>query len=97
MTRYEKLINGTKEEMVNEFVAAIKWARELPEKDWKCLTTGWPGLEGLVRETLDFKLPGTVAEPTGNKYTCQHVHRIYDWDGADCWCTLYNKECDSCR
>ena len=53
MTRYEKLINGTKQDMVADFVLAIKWARELPTKDWSALVNGWPGLEGLVCEVLD--------------------------------------------
>lgn len=55
MTLYEKLITGTKEDLINEFVLAIKWARELPKKDWYYVThdIGGDGLERLVKETLD--------------------------------------------
>lgn len=56
MTRYEKLINDTKQDMVAEIVAAIKWARALPTKDWSALVNGWPGLEGLVCEVLDWEV-----------------------------------------
>jgi hypothetical protein len=53
MTRYEKIINGNKKDMVSEFVSAIKWARTLPASDWSNIVNGWPGLEGLVCEVLD--------------------------------------------
>lgn len=53
MTRYEKIINGNKKDMVSEFVLAIKWARALSTSDWSNLVNGWPGLEGLVCEVLD--------------------------------------------
>lgn len=102
MTHYEKLMNGTKEDMVHELVLAIKWARELPEKDWKCIVNGWRGLEGFVQDTLDVKIPSgddAIAEALiRNKYNCKYAYRTYeDYDGAEYWCTLYNKDCDSCR
>ncbi len=53
MTRYEKLINGTKEELVNEFLLAMTWARNVPDHEWNLIINGWPGLEGLVSEVLD--------------------------------------------
>lgn len=53
MTRYEKLISGAKEDLVNEFVLAMKWVRDLPAEDWMCLVDGCPGLEGLMLEVLD--------------------------------------------
>ena len=102
MTRYEKLISGTKEDLINEIVLVAKWARELTNMEWKCITQGWGGLEGFVRETLDIKLIDnnnkTEKVSTGNKYTCCYAHRTYDdRDGAEYWCTLYNKDCDSCK
>lgn len=55
MTLYEKLITGTKEDLINEFVLAIKWARELSKKDWYNVThdIDGDGLERLVKETLE--------------------------------------------
>lgn len=55
MTLYEKLITGTKEDLINEFVLAIKWARELSKKDWYHIThdISGCGLERLVKETLE--------------------------------------------
>lgn len=102
MTRYEKLINGTKEELVNEFVLVAKWARGLSNKDWNVITTGWGGLEKFVEDTLNVSLPlnseTSVKAPTHNKYNCPYVHRTYDdRDGPEYWCTLYKKDCDGCR
>lgn len=101
MTRYEKLIKGTKEDMINEFVLAIKWAKGLSTKDWNAIVNGWGGLEKFVQDVLDVKIPdntsSAVKTPTGNKYDCPYVHRTYeDRDGPEYWCTLYNKDCDSC-
>ena len=53
MTRYEKLINGTKEELMNEFLLAMTWARNLPDYEWNLIVNGWPGLPGLVSEVFD--------------------------------------------
>ena len=55
MTLYEKLVTGTKEDMVNEFVLAINWARELSKKDWYNVThdISGRGLERLVKEILE--------------------------------------------
>lgn len=55
MTRYEKLINGTKAELVSEFVNAMTWARELSNHDWNCILNDCSGLGmyGFVCETLD--------------------------------------------
>lgn len=40
MTHYERLMNGTKEDMVNEIVLVAKWARNLSSADWNNITTG---------------------------------------------------------
>lgn len=53
MTRYEKLISGTKEELMDEFLLAMTWARNLPDHEWNCIVNGWPGLNGLVSEIFD--------------------------------------------
>lgn len=50
MTHYEKLMNGTKEDMINELVLAIKWAHELPAKDWNCIKGD---LKQFVRDVLN--------------------------------------------
>lgn len=53
MTRYEKLMSGTKEDLINEFILVAKWARDLSSADWRNITTGWGGLEKFVRDALD--------------------------------------------
>ena len=53
MTHYERLMNGTKENLIAELVAVAKWARHLPSKDWTSILWSTDGLEGFVRETLD--------------------------------------------
>lgn len=53
MTHYERLMNGTKEDLIAELVLVAKWARNLPSKDWTNILWSTDGLEGFVRETLD--------------------------------------------
>ena len=53
MTHYERLMGGTKEDLVKELVEVAKWARNLPSKDWTNIILSTDGLEGFVRETLD--------------------------------------------
>lgn len=53
MTHYERLINGTKEDLIKEFAEVAKWARHLPSKEWTSILWSTDGLEGFVRETLD--------------------------------------------
>ena len=53
MTHYERLMGGTKEDLVKELVEVAKWARNLPSKDWTNIIWSTGGLEGFVRETLD--------------------------------------------
>ena len=51
MTYYEKLANGTKEDLINELVLVITWARGLSNRDWRDINS--VGLEQFVRDTLD--------------------------------------------
>ena len=96
MTHYEKLIAGTKEDMVNEIVLVAKWARNLSSADWNAITIGWGGLEKFVRDTLDRKYIDTA--PTHDKHTCKYVYRTFeDRDGPQYCCKLYNKDCDRCQ
>ena len=53
MTHYERLMNGTKEDLITELVKVAHWARNLPSKDWTSILWSTDGLEGFVRETLD--------------------------------------------
>ena len=53
MTHYERLMSGTKEDLIAELVAVAKWARHLPSKEWTSILWSTDGLEGFVRETLD--------------------------------------------
>lgn len=96
MTLYEKLMNGTKEDLIHEFVLVAKWARELSNADWNSITIGQGGLEKFVQDTLDRKYIDVA--PTHNKDTCKYVYRTFeDLDGPQYWCRLYDKDCDNCN
>lgn len=102
MTLYEKLSNGTKEDLVNELVLVAKWARNLSNEDWNNITTGWGGLEKFVRDTLDRKFPenndSALSATTRYSIRCPYVYRTFeDRDGPEYWCRLKNKDCDGCR
>lgn len=53
MTHYERLMNGTKEDLIKEFVEIAKWARHLSSKDWTSILWSEGGLENFMREVLD--------------------------------------------
>lgn len=53
MTHYERLMNGTKEDLVAELVLVAEWARKLKESDWYNITHSPGGLKQFVRKTLD--------------------------------------------
>jgi len=94
MTYCERLMRGTKEDLINELVLAIKWARNLSEADWNAITTGSGGLEKFVCDTLDNK----SKESALNECTCEHAHGMFqDHYGTRYWCAVYGKECDNCR
>lgn len=96
MTHYERLMNGTKEDLVAELVLVAEWARALSATDWHNITHSPGGLRQFVRNTLDRQY--SEKAPTHNKYTCKYVYRTFeDLDGPQYWCKLYNKDCDNCK
>ena len=53
MTYYERLMNGTKEDLVAELVLVAEWARALSAIDWYNITHGPGGLRQFVRDSLN--------------------------------------------
>lgn len=53
MTYYEKLINGTKEDLIRGFLLVTNLGRYLLSKDWPECMQAEDELEKLVREVLD--------------------------------------------
>ena len=52
-TNFERIKNGTEEDMVDEFEKVIRWARNLTHKEWYAITNDvHGGLRHFIRETL---------------------------------------------
>lgn len=97
MTHYERLMNGTKEDLVAELVLVAEWARELSASDWYNIKHSPGGLRQFVRDTLDRKC--SEKAPTHDKHTCPYAYGIYQdlYYGTQYWCVVYGKECDNCK
>ena len=52
-THFERIMNGTKEDVVNELEAAIRWARDLSEGQWKTILSNPGGLRAFIYETME--------------------------------------------
>lgn len=100
MTHYERLINGTKEDLVAELVLVAEWARELYATDWYNITHSPGGLRQFVRDTLDTEYIDKIAKlSTHDKHACPYAYGIYQdlYYGTQYWCIVYGKECDNCK
>lgn len=50
---FDRVLNGTREDLVGELEKAIVWARELSEKEWDSIVNSPGGLRGFIYETME--------------------------------------------
>ncbi len=95
MTYYEKLINSPIGRMVEDYVSAIEWARDLSNQDWHDIVCGEGSLEKFVYDVLsaDAGDPEHFVEPTCNKYTCNYARKAGE-NKFVCERTL--EDCNNC-
>jgi len=53
MSNFDRILNGTEEDLVDELEKAITWARELDEDQWNDILNSRGGLRGFIRETME--------------------------------------------
>lgn len=53
LNHFDRIRNGTNEDIVEELEKAITWARDLPAKQWKAITSSPGGLKAFIRETME--------------------------------------------
>lgn len=51
-THFDRVLNGSKEEIVDELEKAIRWARKLPAKQWEMIEKSEGGLRAFIYETM---------------------------------------------
>ena len=53
LSNFDRVLNGTREDLVDELEKAIKWARALSAKEWDSIVNGPGGLRGFIVETME--------------------------------------------
>lgn len=53
MTRYEQILNGTKEDLAIELVEVARWARHLSSEEWTRILWSKDGMEKFMLDMLD--------------------------------------------
>ena len=53
MTRYEQILNGTKEDLAIELVEVARWARHLSSEEWTGILWSKDGMEKFMLDMLD--------------------------------------------
>lgn len=50
---FDRIRNGTNEDIVEELEKAIVWARSLTGRQWNAITNSPGGLKAFIRETME--------------------------------------------
>lgn len=52
-TYFERIMNGTKEDVVDELESAIRWARGLSEEQWEAILRFPGGLRAFIYNAME--------------------------------------------
>ena len=52
-THFDRVVNGTKDDLLDEFEKAIVWARCLTPTLWNAIVSSPDGLRGFIRDAMD--------------------------------------------
>lgn len=53
LSHFDRVLSGTRDDLVDELEKAIKWARALSEKEWDSIVSGPGGLRGFIFEAME--------------------------------------------
>ena len=53
---FDRLLNGTKKDIIDELELAIRWARDLTPTEWAAIEKRPDGLRGYIREAMEMKV-----------------------------------------
>ena len=52
-SHFDRILNGTKDDLVDELERVITWARGLTEAEWRAIMNSSGGLKQFIRDTME--------------------------------------------